>query len=59
MRHPLSIRESTGVDNQESVQTTIVVKSKRQKDLTDIMRMIEAYPLLESRIPASILKKLK
>jgi len=34
-------------------------KSKRQKDLTDIMRMIEAYPSLESRTPASILKKLR
>jgi hypothetical protein len=34
-------------------------KSKRQKDLTDIMRLVEAYPLLESHIPAVILKKLK
>jgi hypothetical protein len=34
-------------------------RSKRQKDLTDIMRLIEAYPSLESHIPAVILKKLK
>jgi hypothetical protein len=34
-------------------------KSKRQKDLTDIMRLIEAYPSLESRTPGSVLKKLK
>lgn len=32
--------------------------SKRQKDLTDIMRLIEANPSLKSRIPAEILKKL-
>lgn len=34
-------------------------KSKRQKDLTDIMRLIETYPSLESHIPAVILNKLK
>jgi hypothetical protein len=34
-------------------------KSKRQKDLTDIMRLVEAYPLLESHLPAVILKKFK
>jgi hypothetical protein len=34
-------------------------RSKRQKDLTDIMRLVEAYPSLESNIPAIILKKLK
>jgi hypothetical protein len=33
-------------------------RSKRQKDLTDIMRLIEAFPSLESRIPAAILKNL-
>jgi len=33
--------------------------SKRQKDLTDIMRLVESYPSLGSRIPASILQKLK
>lgn len=31
--------------------------SKRQKDLTDIIRLMEAYPLVRSRIPARILKK--
>lgn len=31
--------------------------SKRQKDLTDIVRLMEAYPLLRSRVPARILKK--
>ncbi|TET71425.1 MAG: hypothetical protein E3J56_06640 [Candidatus Aminicenantes bacterium] len=34
-------------------------RSKRQKDLTDIMRLIEAYPSLENHIPAIILKKLR
>ncbi len=34
-------------------------KSKRQKDLTDIMRLMETYPSLKSHIPAVILKKLK
>jgi hypothetical protein len=34
-------------------------KSKRQKDLTDIMRLVEGYPSLESHIPAVVLKKLK
>jgi hypothetical protein len=34
-------------------------QSKRQKDLTDIMRMIEVYPSLESDIPAPVLDKLK
>lgn len=34
-------------------------RSKRQKDLTDIMRLVEAYPPLESHIPAIILKKLR
>jgi hypothetical protein len=34
-------------------------RSKRQKDLTDIMRLVEAYPSLESHIPAVILKKLR
>jgi len=33
-------------------------RSKRQKDLTDIMRLIEAFLSLESRIPAAILKNL-
>lgn len=34
-------------------------RSKRQKDLTDIIRLVEAYPSLENRIPASILKNMK
>jgi hypothetical protein len=33
--------------------------SKRQKDLTDIIRLMEAYPSLRSRVPARILKKFK
>ena len=32
--------------------------SKRQKDLADIARLIEAYPNLRSRVPASLLEKL-
>ena len=33
--------------------------SKRQKDLADIIRLIEAYPSLEQHIPSVILEKLK
>jgi len=33
--------------------------SKRHKDLTDIIRMMEAYPSLEHLIPSVILEKLK
>jgi hypothetical protein len=33
-------------------------KSKRQKDLADIMRLLEAYPSLENRVPSIILNKL-
>ncbi len=33
--------------------------SKRQKDLADIIRLIEAYPALERLIPSIILEKLK
>jgi hypothetical protein len=32
--------------------------SKRQKDLADIARLIEAYPQLRSRVPADILSRL-
>lgn len=34
-------------------------KSKRQKDLADIMRLIEAYPVLERQIPSGIRRGLK
>lgn len=34
-------------------------RSKRQKDLTDIMRLVEAYPSSESHVPAVIIKKLR
>jgi hypothetical protein len=33
--------------------------SKRQKDLTDILRMVEAYPPLRERLPAEILERLQ
>ncbi|MGD2295362.1 MAG: nucleotidyl transferase AbiEii/AbiGii toxin family protein [Candidatus Aminicenantes bacterium] len=33
-------------------------RSKRQKDLTDIMRLLESYPSLENRIPKTILDKM-
>jgi len=33
--------------------------SKRQKDLADIIRLIEEYPSLEQFIPSNILEKLK
>jgi len=32
--------------------------SKRQKDLLDIMRLIEAHPKLRKRLPAAVAKKL-
>ena len=32
--------------------------SKRQKDLTDITRILERYPHLRSRVPAEILARL-
>jgi hypothetical protein len=34
-------------------------KSKRQKDLADIMRLVEVYPELERRIPSGIRRALK
>lgn len=34
-------------------------KSKRQKDLADIMRLVEAYPTLETSLPTSIRKDLE
>lgn len=34
-------------------------RSKRQKDLADVIRLVETYPSLESRIPAIILKKIE
>ena len=33
-------------------------RSKRQKDLADILRILEAYPELEKEVPESIRKKL-
>jgi hypothetical protein len=33
--------------------------SKRQKDLTDILRIVEAYPALEEKLPASVREMLK
>jgi hypothetical protein len=32
--------------------------SKRQKDLADIARLLEAYPMLRDRVPTNILEKL-
>jgi hypothetical protein len=34
-------------------------KSKRQKDLADIIRILEAYPELEDKVPGAIRKQLK
>jgi hypothetical protein len=34
-------------------------KSKRQKDLADIVRLIEAYPPLAERLPASVKKRIE
>lgn len=33
--------------------------SKRQKDLLDIMRLVEAHPKLHKRLPADLAKKIK
>ena len=33
--------------------------SKRQKDLTDIMRLVEAHPKLQKLLPADVAKKFK
>jgi len=33
--------------------------SKRQKDLADILRIVEAYPVLEEKLPASVREMLK
>jgi len=33
-------------------------RSKRQKDLADILRILEVYPELEKEVPESIRKKL-
>ena len=33
--------------------------SKRQKDLTDILRLIEAHPKLRRRLPADVARKVK
>ena len=33
-------------------------KSKRQKDLADIVRLIEIYPALEKRLPATIKERI-
>jgi hypothetical protein len=32
--------------------------SKRQKDLLDIMRLVEAHPKLRKLLPAAVVKKL-
>ncbi len=34
-------------------------KSKRQKDLLDIMRLVEAHPKLEKLLPADLAKKIR
>ncbi|MFQ5684925.1 MAG: nucleotidyl transferase AbiEii/AbiGii toxin family protein [Candidatus Binatia bacterium] len=34
-------------------------KSKRQKDLADIMRLVEAYPSLENQLPENVREALK
>ncbi len=33
--------------------------SKRQKDLTDILRLVEAHPKLKKLLPADVMKKIK
>lgn len=34
-------------------------RSKRQKDLLDIMRLVEAHPRLRNQLPADLMKKIK
>jgi len=33
--------------------------SKRQKDLLDVMRLVEAHPKLRKLLPAALVKKIK
>jgi hypothetical protein len=41
-----------------AVQDTVRRASKRQKDLADIARLIEAYPALRDRVPEDVARKL-
>jgi hypothetical protein len=41
-----------------AVQDAARRPSKRQKDLADISRLLEAYPLLRDRVPADVLARL-
>lgn len=41
-----------------AVQDETPRPSKRQKDLADIARLLEAYPRLRSSVPASVLDRL-
>ena len=41
-----------------AVQDPTPRASKRQKDLADIVRLIEAYPHLGDRVPGDVLAKL-
>ena len=40
-------------------QDTARAKWKRQKDLADMMRLLQAYPKLEAQVPAPLLTKLR
>jgi hypothetical protein len=41
-----------------AVQDSERRSSKRQKDLADIARLLEAYPALRRQVPADVLKRL-
>lgn len=41
-----------------TVSDSSLMTSKRQKDLADIARLLEAYPHLRSRVPAKIFSRL-
>jgi hypothetical protein len=47
----------TGKDFLRAVADSARRKSKRQKDLADILRLVEAHPELKERLPAKIRKQ--
>jgi hypothetical protein len=42
-----------------AAQDPIRRKTKQQKDLLDVARLLEAYPQLRSQVPPEILKKIE
>ncbi len=55
---PVASLEDTLQGKIWAVQDVSRRPSKRQKDLADIARLLEAYPELRERVPEDILKQL-